>query len=101
MATINRKTVEHLAHLSRLSLTEEEVGMFARDMERIVKLVTSLKKVDTAGVTPMHSGTGTKNIFRIDEADLSERATFADGVGRITRSFPESHEGHLKVPKIL
>ncbi len=41
------------------------------------------------------------NIMRTDRVSLSGEAESVDEEGHIVRAFPDSHEGHLKVQKIL
>ena len=45
--------VKHIADLSRISLTDEELKKFTPQMKSILESVTVLKEVDTTGVEPM------------------------------------------------
>lgn len=53
MADITRDQVEHLAMLSRLALTEEEIELFSRQIEDMIDTVSAVQKVNTDGVEPM------------------------------------------------
>ncbi|QNE89424.1 Asp-tRNA(Asn)/Glu-tRNA(Gln) amidotransferase subunit GatC [Corynebacterium incognita] len=53
MSEISRDEVAHLAKLSRLALSEDELTQFASQIEEIVDAVSAVGKVDAAGVEPM------------------------------------------------
>ena len=53
MSEISREGVAHLANLSRLALSDEELDQFAAQIEEIVEAVSAVGKVDTEGVEPM------------------------------------------------
>lgn len=93
MGSIDRKTIDHLARLSRLSLTEAEAKGFARELSTIISHASDLEKADTEGVPPMIGAADMKNIMRADEETAKDMA--------FEPSFPETQDGRLKVPKIL
>ena len=45
--------VKHIADLSRIALTQEELDKFTPQMETILQSASELKNVDTEGVAPM------------------------------------------------
>jgi len=53
--------VKHIAQLSRISLTDEELKRFTPQMETILESVEVLKEVDTTNIEPM------KSHVRLDE----------------------------------
>lgn len=53
MSEISRDEVAHLAKLSRLALSEDELTQFASQIEEIVDAVSAVGKVDAADVEPM------------------------------------------------
>lgn len=53
MSEISRDEVAHLAKLSRLALSEEELSQFASQIDKIVDSVSAVGKVDAHGVEPM------------------------------------------------
>lgn len=50
---MDKKTLEHIAKLSRISLTEKELEKFTPQMETILDSAKLLQTVDTQGVNPM------------------------------------------------
>lgn len=95
MASIDKKSLEHLAELARLELNPEEEEKLLSDFEKILAYFEELKSLDTSGVEPMTGGTDLKNIFREDE----ERENTNKGEG--IDAFPESEGGFLKVPPVF
>ncbi|WP_293770789.1 Asp-tRNA(Asn)/Glu-tRNA(Gln) amidotransferase subunit GatC [uncultured Corynebacterium sp.] len=53
MSEISREEVAHLAKLSRLALSEEELEQFATQIDKIVDSVSAVGNVDAEGVIPM------------------------------------------------
>lgn len=53
MSEISREEVAHLAKLSRLALSDEELEQFATQIDKIVESVSAVGKVDAEGVEPM------------------------------------------------
>lgn len=99
--TITKKLLDHLAHLSRIELTDTESTQFIKDLNAIFKHFKDLETVDVINIEPMIGGAGLINIFRTDTVSLSGKAETVDEEGYIISAFPESHKGYLKVPKIL
>ncbi len=53
MPEISRDEVDHLAKLSRLALTDEELDEFAGQIDEIIAHVSAVQQVDVEGVEPM------------------------------------------------
>jgi aspartyl-tRNA(Asn)/glutamyl-tRNA(Gln) amidotransferase subunit C len=91
MARVTVETVEHVARLARLSLSDEERAVFSRQLDEILSWAESLQALDVEGVPPMahalapewrsdepHEGTGR------DRA-LAGSADASDGLFRVPR----------------
>jgi aspartyl/glutamyl-tRNA(Asn/Gln) amidotransferase C subunit len=100
---ITKKLLVHLAHLARLELTDDESARFAKDLNAVVRHFKDLDSVVSADTVTwvIGGGEGLKNITRTDRVSLSGEAESVDEEGHIVRAFPDFHEGHLKVQKIL
>lgn len=66
MATLTRDDVIHIAQLSNLTLTDEEIEKFTPQLEKIVEFVSQLKEVDTTGVEPFGNPARLENVLRDD-----------------------------------
>jgi len=66
MATISHDDVRHIAKLCRLSLEEDKVEKFSKELTSILTYIDRLQEVDTKGVEPLKSVTGLTNAMRED-----------------------------------
>lgn len=70
--SITQKDIQHIAHLARIELTDEEQARFAGELSGILGFVEQLNELDTTGVTPVNGGTDLENAMRGDAvADAS------------------------------
>lgn len=96
MADINKKSLDHLAELSRLELSEKESEKFLGDLSKILDHFQELQSLNTENVQPMAGGTELKNVFREDGATQSSLSPDL-AVGQ----FPDKEEHHLKIPPVF
>ncbi len=64
---LTREEVLKLAHLARLSLTDEEIEEFRKELSEILQYVEQLQAVDITGLLPTNQVTGLTNVMRPDE----------------------------------
>ncbi|MBP6976533.1 Asp-tRNA(Asn)/Glu-tRNA(Gln) amidotransferase subunit GatC [Candidatus Dojkabacteria bacterium] len=50
---MDKNTLKHIAELSRISLTNEELDKFTPQMQTILDSAKELQKIDTKGINPM------------------------------------------------
>ena len=67
MTQISQEDVLKLARLARLSLTDQEVEEFQKELQSVLEYVEQLSAVDVTGLTPTTQVTGLKNVMRKDE----------------------------------
>jgi len=65
--SIDRATVEHVAALARLGLTEEEVERFTGQLSAVLEAVGKLQRIDTSAVKPTASILPLRDVMREDE----------------------------------
>ncbi|HVW14175.1 MAG TPA: Asp-tRNA(Asn)/Glu-tRNA(Gln) amidotransferase subunit GatC [Mucilaginibacter sp.] len=65
--TIDKETVDKIAHLARLELSEQEKETLMGDMGKILDFMAKLNEVDTTGVEPLVYMTDEINVLREDE----------------------------------
>ncbi|HET9879534.1 MAG TPA: Asp-tRNA(Asn)/Glu-tRNA(Gln) amidotransferase subunit GatC [Candidatus Limnocylindria bacterium] len=92
---ISRETVEHVAALARLGLTEAEIDLMQTQLSHILETIERLRDVDTSSVDPTASVIALENVLRDDvpRAPISRRAALANA--------PLREGDHLRVPTIL
>jgi aspartyl-tRNA(Asn)/glutamyl-tRNA(Gln) amidotransferase subunit C len=66
---IDKKTVEHVAKLARIDLTEEEIEKFSKDFKDILDTFSSLEGVDTQNVKPSFHPIEMRNVMREDKEE--------------------------------
>ena len=66
--TVDAQLIQHLAHLSRLSFTEEKEQAMIHDLIRMLSFVEKLNEVDTEGVEPLIYMVDEVNVLRDDVA---------------------------------
>lgn len=96
MSEITKKSLKHLADLSRLELTEKEEEKFIKDLESILGHFKELEELDTTNVAPLTGGTSLKNVLREDGETKSSLK--ADPV---VDAFPDKKERWLKTPAVF
>ncbi|MCK4851672.1 MAG: Asp-tRNA(Asn)/Glu-tRNA(Gln) amidotransferase subunit GatC [Candidatus Omnitrophica bacterium] len=93
---ITEDVVRYVAKLSRLSLDEESISRFQRQLSAILEYIEQLNEVDTENLLPTtHVLSSMKNVFREDE--LKESLPPEDVLGNA----PHRHDNFFKVPKII
>ncbi len=95
MATLTRADVEHVAHLARLGLSDEELARLEGQLNHILDQYAVLSELDTDHIPPTAQTIELENILREDEARPS---LVADDVLAIA---PSRSGSHFIVPPIL
>ena len=92
---ISEEQVGHVALLSRLDLSREEIDRFTRDLNEIIDYVGKLNELDTGDVPPTSHPIPLKNVFREDEArpSLANNEALANA--------PDSEGPFFRVPQII
>lgn len=96
MPEINKKSLEHLADLARLELSEKESEKFLNDLGKILEHFQELQEMNTENVIPMAGGTGLKNVFREDGETKNSLTS-----DLVAEAFPEKEKHWLKVPPVF
>lgn len=92
---VTKQTIEHVAKLSMLNLSEEEKERFTKEMEKIVSYVEKLNELDTSDVKPREHVIPMKNVFRQDKVKQSYDRDSMLG------NAPSSENGCFRVPKVV
>ena len=66
MSTLSRADVEHVAHLARLGLTEEELARLEGELNHILDQYTILAELPTDDIPPTAQTIELENILRDD-----------------------------------
>ncbi|MCA9344203.1 Asp-tRNA(Asn)/Glu-tRNA(Gln) amidotransferase subunit GatC [Candidatus Saccharibacteria bacterium] len=96
MAQLTDNDVLDLAKLAKLSLSNEEVEHFKKDLDEILNFVEKLNELNTEGLEPTRQVTGLTNVMRQDKVqDYGiDRKAILDNV-------PQTDGNQIKVRKVL
>jgi aspartyl-tRNA(Asn)/glutamyl-tRNA(Gln) amidotransferase subunit C len=95
MPSITREEAAHLARLSRLALTDEELDRYAGQLDVIIASVARVSEVAGADVPPTSHSVPLTNVFRADEvrASLTPEAALSGA--------PAVENQRFRVPRML
>ena len=87
--------VRHVAELAKLSLTDDEVNLYAGQLSAILSYATDLLAIDTSHVPPTPYVLDLENVMRDDEPEpsLSNKAALANA--------PDSADGFFRVRAVF
>ena len=94
--TISRDDVLHLAQLSNLQLSDDEVASLQNDLGNILEYVEQLGELDTTGVEPTYQVTDLENIMREDVVQVHPARR-----EELLSLAPDQEKNQIKVPKVL
>jgi aspartyl-tRNA(Asn)/glutamyl-tRNA(Gln) amidotransferase subunit C len=92
---LSRQEVEHVAALARLHLSQDEIGLFTRQLNDILLYMEKLQQVDTEGIQPTSHALHLANAFREDRVIPSLEQSEALAIA------PEKGRGSFVVPKVI
>lgn len=93
--SITRDEVAHLAKLSRLALTDDELDHFAGQLDVIIGAVARVQEVAAAGIPPTTHAAELVNVFR---DDVVVPPLPAD---QVLSQAPAAELSRFRVPRIL
>jgi len=96
MSTITTNDVRHLAQLSNLQLSDDEITSLQTDLANILDYIDQLNEIDTSGVEPTYQVTGLENVWRDDAVDAST-VTREDLLALAS----DQADNSIKVPQVL
>jgi aspartyl-tRNA(Asn)/glutamyl-tRNA(Gln) amidotransferase subunit C len=68
---LTREQVEHVAHLARLSLTDEEIERYQEQLSAVLDYAEMLNEVDTTAIPPTATVLPLRTVLRPDEPQPS------------------------------
>lgn len=93
--TLSKRDVEHIAHLARLAVSDEEIADYVDKLSSIIGLVDRLGDFDTSDVPPMAHPLDMSQRLRPDEVtETDQRALFQ-------RNAQVVGDGFYRVPKVI
>ncbi len=93
--TISKKDVEHIAHLARLELTDEEKDIYSHQLSQILDHIGKISELELEEVEPTSHSLEITNAFRKDELEdgLTQKEALSNA--------PDSEDGYFVIPPII
>ena len=92
---IDKKTIEHIAKLARLKITDTEAEEFSQQLGKALEHFEQINQINTDGVEPLITPTEIETFWREDVVEQKYTAE------EMTANAPEK-TGHLfKVPPVV
>tara|TARA_Y100001968_G_scaffold87923_1_gene78951 strand:+ start:3047 stop:3340 length:294 start_codon:yes stop_codon:yes gene_type:complete len=95
MTKISSNDVRKVAKLARMDLPEDELALYADQLEKILGYIEQLEKVETKGVKPTTRAVEVINVLREDIVNSPEMRE------ELLDLAPNREGDFFKVPKIL
>lgn len=92
---ITNETVERIAKLSRLALSDEERATLSPQFEEIVAFVEKINELDTKDVPPTYHVVPVKNVVR---EDVARKGLTPEEIAELA---PKSENDHIVVPAVI
>ncbi len=94
---LTKEEVQHIAKLARIELTEQEVGIFQKDLSEILSYFDTLKSAETSGIEPMTHSIPLQNVMR---EDLPQKQSL-EVIQKLIEMAPETERGLVKVKEVF
>ena len=92
---ITRADVQHVAHLARLGLDDDEVDRLAAELDHILDAMEALRQLDTSAIPPTAQVIPLRNVMRED----ASRPSWPES--DILANAPAARAGQFLVPPVL
>jgi aspartyl-tRNA(Asn)/glutamyl-tRNA(Gln) amidotransferase subunit C len=93
--TIDKETVDKIAHLARLELADDEKEKLMGDMGKILDFMAKLNEIDTTGVEPLVYMTDEINVLREDV--VKQEITHEEAL----QNAPKHDQNYFLVAKVI
>jgi aspartyl-tRNA(Asn)/glutamyl-tRNA(Gln) amidotransferase subunit C len=95
MTTLDGETVQKIAHLARLDITEGEEQQFTTQLSSILQYFDQLSELDTTDVPPTTRAIELSNITRTDQTMIYKDRE------ALLKEAPEPDGDYFRVPQIF
>lgn len=93
--SVDQATVKRVAKLSRIAISEENLGKMEGELNAILGFIEQLSEVDVDGVEPMTS------VTPMDMKKRKDGVTDGAKADDIVANAPESDDNFFVVPKVV
>ena len=91
--SISLEQIKHLAHLSRLEFSDEELKEMQGDMGKILEFVAKIESLNLSGIEPLTQMSDSVNVMREDQ---TKEMIQKEGA---LKNAPDANSDYFRVPK--
>jgi aspartyl-tRNA(Asn)/glutamyl-tRNA(Gln) amidotransferase subunit C len=95
MVELSRETVEHMADLAKLVLSDEEIATYQAQLSAILAHFEHLQELDTEEIPPTATVLPLESVMRGDDVEPTLKQEQA------LENAPEAEDGCFQVPAVL
>ena len=95
LMALTKEDVEHIAHLARLEVSDDEIAEYVAKLSGIIDFVAQLSELDTAAVDPMAHPLDMSQRLRKDTI------TEQDQREALQRNAADVDDGYYIVPRVI
>ncbi|MBN1984108.1 MAG: Asp-tRNA(Asn)/Glu-tRNA(Gln) amidotransferase subunit GatC [Chitinivibrionales bacterium] len=92
---VDSKTVEYIAHLSRLELKPQDIPHFVKELNEVLTYVEQLNMVDTSAVSLVQKSDSAPTVLRDDHPQQSLPPN------ELLKNGPSVKRGFFAIPKVI
>jgi len=93
--TLDRKQIEDIAMLARLSIKEDDIPVHQTELGEILNMVEQMKSVDTDAIEPL------AHPLEIDARLRPDAITEENQREKNQKMAPQTQDGYYLVPKVI
>lgn len=93
--SVDKKTLEEIAHLARLTFDESALNEMIQDMNKMLNFVEKLNELPTAGVDPL--------IYMVDDVNVLREDIEITAISKAEalKNAPKHDSDYFRVPKVI
>lgn len=95
MSELPLETIKKMAHLGRLSFSDDDLQKISRQLSDIVSYVEKLNEIDTSNVVPLG------NPFDVDKPNREDIPTPGLTVEQVLANAPQAKLDYFVIPKVI
>ena len=96
MTQITKSDVVKLASLARLTLTEDEIEKYTKEIATIFHYIDKLQSINTEGLEPNYQVTGLSTVVRADEV-----VDYGASQTELLKNAPDTEDRLFKVKRMV
>ncbi len=93
--SIDNATITNVAHLARLSISEEMIAPVTEKLTTIINLINEMQEVDTDSVEPLYHSLDGQQYLRTDEISETNQRE------QLMAAAPATEDGLFLVPRVI